>query len=39
MSAVHVRVEVVPRWPYRLPGAGTDGVMRRRGGVLERLLH
>jgi len=37
---VEVRVEVVPRWQYRLPaGGGGDGVMRRRGGVLERLLH
>ena len=37
---VEVRVEVVPRWPFRLPGhGGRDGVMRRRGGVLERLLH
>ncbi|MCW3003386.1 MAG: DNA-3-methyladenine glycosylase 2 family protein [Conexibacter sp.] len=27
-------------WPFRLPGAGgMDGVARRRGGVLERLLH
>ncbi len=35
-----LRVEVVPRWPFRLPAhAGGDGVMRRRGGVLERLLH
>ena len=37
---VEVRVEVVPRWTFRLPVfAGGDGVMRRRGGVLERLLH
>ena len=36
---VEVRVEVVPRWPFRLPPCGGDGVMRRRGGVLERLLH
>jgi 3-methyladenine DNA glycosylase/8-oxoguanine DNA glycosylase len=37
---VEVRVEVVPRWPFRLPAhGGGDGVMRRRGGVLERLLH
>jgi len=32
-------VEVAPRWPLRLPGGGADGVMRARGGVLERLLH
>jgi 3-methyladenine DNA glycosylase/8-oxoguanine DNA glycosylase len=35
---VHVRVEIRPPWPFRLPGAGLDGVLRRRGGVLERLL-
>jgi 3-methyladenine DNA glycosylase/8-oxoguanine DNA glycosylase len=34
-----LRVEVAPRWPLRLPGGGADGVMRARGGVLERLLH
>jgi 3-methyladenine DNA glycosylase/8-oxoguanine DNA glycosylase len=33
------RVEVAPRWPLRLPGGGADGVLRARGGVLERLLH
>ncbi|HUR87337.1 MAG TPA: AlkA N-terminal domain-containing protein, partial [Solirubrobacteraceae bacterium] len=37
---VALRVEVVPRWPFRLPQrGGRDGVMRCRGGVLERLLH
>ena len=37
---VEVRIEVVPRWAFRLPGhGGGDGVMRCRGGVLERLLH
>jgi 3-methyladenine DNA glycosylase/8-oxoguanine DNA glycosylase len=36
---VEVRAEVRPRWPFRLPGGGMDGVARRRGGVLERLLH
>ncbi|MBW3654159.1 MAG: hypothetical protein KY433_11380 [Actinobacteria bacterium] len=37
---VELRVEVTPRWPFRLPAyAGGDGVMRRRGAVLERLLH
>jgi len=30
---------VCPPGPYRLPGAGRDGVMRRRGGALVRLLH
>jgi DNA-3-methyladenine glycosylase II len=38
--AVEIRVEVVPRWPFRLPRrGGGDGVLRCRGGVLERLLH
>ena len=37
---VEVRREVSPLWPYRLPRAGPDGVMRRgRDGGLERLLH
>ncbi|HEX7301097.1 MAG TPA: hypothetical protein VF257_19020 [Solirubrobacteraceae bacterium] len=37
---VEVRREVRPVWPFRLPGGGRDGVMRRRrGGGLERLLH
>ena len=29
----------MPRGAYRMPGAGRDGVLRRRGGVLTRLLH
>ena len=33
------RIEVRPPWPFRLPGGGADGVLRRRGGVRERLLH
>lgn len=37
---VELRVEVIPRWAFRLPaGGGRDGVLRSRGGVLERLLH
>src|SRR5438093_11997732 len=37
---VEVRREIRPAWPYRLPrGGGMDGVVRRRGRVLERLLH
>jgi 3-methyladenine DNA glycosylase/8-oxoguanine DNA glycosylase len=37
---VEVRREVRPRWPVRLPASGgPDGVLRVRGGVLERLLH
>ena len=34
------RVEIAPASPYRLPlRAGMDGVLKRKGGVLERLLH
>ncbi len=37
---VEVRREVRPAWPFRLPRAGRDGVLRRgRDGGLERLLH
>lgn len=36
---IEVRREVAPRSPLRLPGGGADGVLRRRGSVLERLLH
>lgn len=34
----HVREVVQPVAPYRLPWAAPDGVMRRRGGVLERIV-
>ncbi|HEV7805855.1 MAG TPA: hypothetical protein VGO80_08555 [Solirubrobacteraceae bacterium] len=37
---VELRVEVIPRWSFRLPAhGGVDGVLRCRGRVLERLLH
>jgi 3-methyladenine DNA glycosylase/8-oxoguanine DNA glycosylase len=36
---IEVRRSVRPPWPFRLPGGGADGVLRRRGRVLERLLH
>jgi 3-methyladenine DNA glycosylase/8-oxoguanine DNA glycosylase len=36
---VELRLEVRPIGPFRLPTGGADGVLRRRGGVLERLLH
>jgi 3-methyladenine DNA glycosylase/8-oxoguanine DNA glycosylase len=37
---VELRAEVRPASPFRLPRiGGMDGVLRRRGGVLERLLH
>ena len=32
-------MEVRPAWPLRLPFGGKDGLARRRGGVLERLVH
>jgi 3-methyladenine DNA glycosylase/8-oxoguanine DNA glycosylase len=33
-------IEVQPPWPFRLPAqGGMDGVLRHRGGVLERLMH
>lgn len=39
-SLRELRVEVVPASPYRLPlRGGMDGVLKRKGGVLERLLH
>ncbi len=39
-GAAQVRIEVRPPWPFRLPAhGGMDGVLRHRGGVLERLLH
>jgi 3-methyladenine DNA glycosylase/8-oxoguanine DNA glycosylase len=35
-----LRVEVTPAAPYRLPlRGGVDGVLKCKGGVLERLLH
>ncbi len=37
---VEVREEVTPAGPFRLPRRnGMDGMLRRRGRVLERLLH
>jgi 3-methyladenine DNA glycosylase/8-oxoguanine DNA glycosylase len=37
---VEVRREVRPAWPFRLPRRlGLDRLMRRRGGVLHRLVH
>ncbi len=38
--AAELRVEVTPVGAFRLPqGGGGDGLLRRRAGVLERLLH
>ncbi|MEJ7797089.1 MAG: hypothetical protein WKF42_01225 [Solirubrobacteraceae bacterium] len=37
---VELRIEVIPRWRFRLPSrGGPDGVLRCRGRLLERLLH
>ena len=37
---VELREEVSPAGPFRLPRlTGMDGMLRRRGGVMERLLH
>jgi 3-methyladenine DNA glycosylase/8-oxoguanine DNA glycosylase len=39
-APVELRVEVTPRWAFRLPmRGGMDSVLRCRGRVLERLLH
>jgi 3-methyladenine DNA glycosylase/8-oxoguanine DNA glycosylase len=35
---VEVRVEVRPPWPFRLGGGSLDGLQRRRGAALQRLL-
>jgi DNA-3-methyladenine glycosylase II len=33
-----IRVEVRPPWPFRLGGGSMDGLLRRRGPALQRLL-
>jgi 3-methyladenine DNA glycosylase/8-oxoguanine DNA glycosylase len=39
-APIEVRLEVRPRWVFRLPRNGRlDGLSRVRGGVLHRLLH
>src|SRR4051812_36633719 len=38
-TTVEVRVEVTPPWPFRLRGGSKDGLFRRRGGAVQRLLH
>jgi DNA-3-methyladenine glycosylase II len=39
-APVELRIEVTPRWAFRLPArGGIDAVLRCRGRVLERLLH
>jgi DNA-3-methyladenine glycosylase II len=37
-AVVEVREEVRPPWPFRLGGASMDGLLRRRGSALQRLL-
>jgi DNA-3-methyladenine glycosylase II len=37
-APAQVRVEVVPPWPFRLGGGSADGLTRRRGAALQRLL-
>jgi 3-methyladenine DNA glycosylase/8-oxoguanine DNA glycosylase len=38
-SPVELRVEVRPPWPFKLRGGSPDGLFRRRGAVVQRLLH
>jgi DNA-3-methyladenine glycosylase II len=37
-SVIEVREEVRPPWPFRLGGASMDGLLRRRGAALQRLM-
>jgi 3-methyladenine DNA glycosylase/8-oxoguanine DNA glycosylase len=39
LTATTVRVEVRPPWPFRLRGGSPDGLFRRRGDGVQRLLH
>jgi 3-methyladenine DNA glycosylase/8-oxoguanine DNA glycosylase len=36
---VELRVEVTPPWPFRLAGGSADGLTRRKGASIQRLLH
>jgi 3-methyladenine DNA glycosylase/8-oxoguanine DNA glycosylase len=38
-ARVELRVAVRPPWPFRLGGGTADGLLRRRGRGLQRLLH
>jgi DNA-3-methyladenine glycosylase II len=35
---IELREEVRPPWPFRLGGASMDGLLRRRGAALQRLM-
>jgi DNA-3-methyladenine glycosylase II len=35
---IEVRVEVRPKWYFRLPGNGADGLMKRRGAAVQRWI-
>jgi DNA-3-methyladenine glycosylase II len=37
-GGVEVREQVRPPWPFRLGGASMDGLLRRRGAALQRLM-
>lgn len=34
-----IRVDVTPPWPFRLRDGSADGLLRRKGASLQRLLH
>ena len=38
-APVDLRVEVTPPWPFRIGRGSGDGILRRRGATLMRLLH
>ena len=38
-ASVEIREVVHPPWPFRLRGSSPDGLLRRRGAALQRLLH
>ena len=38
-APVDLRVEVAPPWPFRIGRGSGDGILRRRGATLTRLLH
>jgi DNA-3-methyladenine glycosylase II len=38
-APVELRVEVTPPWPFRIGRGSGDGILRRRGASLLRLLH